>query len=290
MAKFERKLDQLTISELEKSNLWKKCLKKDCEDQKVFLAIRKNEIGFYHEGGKLFGFDKNAEFKTHIKYAAVIDDTDEEKNYLTESELKNKALIPDFIEKIVRIKENCKNYSGIEAQGVSKIYHEHSYLSGGDIVVLDIEVSFESLDENKVQDRIDILLFDKNAHTLRFVEAKHYSNSEIVSKEGKVPDVVQQIEGYEKQIASNKSDIVEAYKEYIMAINQLFDKKLLDKKLPKPTDVDEKVTLLIFGFDKDQQGGRLKGIKTELKKYGVLCKSIGNTKNITQKTLQTYKI
>jgi hypothetical protein len=282
MATFTRKLEQTV--KLTESNLWINRLEKDCKEQNVFLAIRDNNIGFYHRGGKLFGFDDKSQFKTHIKYAAVIDDADEEKSYLTANELKNKALIPDFATKYERIKENCKNYARVEAQGVSEIYHTHSYLSDGDIVVLDIEVSFESSNKSKTQDRIDILLFDKKSCTLRFVEAKHYSNGAITSKKGKKPTVVEQIKDYEKQIASRGVEIIEAYKKYIAAINQLFG-----KNLPEPIDVDEKVTLLIFGFDKDQEQGRLKNVKEKLKKFGVFCASIGNTKSVTQKTLQKYK-
>ena len=54
---------------------------------------------------------------------------------------------------------------------------------------LDIEVSFDNKDEDKPdanrkrnrQDRIDILLFNKSESKLRFVEAKHFSNTDIRS-------------------------------------------------------------------------------------------------------------
>jgi hypothetical protein len=55
--------------------------------------------------------------------------------------------------------------------GVSSLYHKHSYLSDNNIVVLDIEVSFESFNEEHSQDRIDILLYKKDTKTLQFVEA-----------------------------------------------------------------------------------------------------------------------
>ena len=246
---FDRKLEKSLIDKLKNSDFWQNYLKEDCKRQNLFLAVRNNTIGLYHKGGKLFGFDIN-EFKTHIKYASVIDNADTD--YLTEKELSTKKLISDFKRDYARIKENCKLYSGIEAQGVSEIYHKYSYLSNENIVVLDIEVSFETLDKtsDKKQDRIDILLYDKKRNTLKFVEAKHYSNKEIWSKT--TPKVIGQIEKYEKQIRKNKDKIITAYANYIEAINTVFD-----RKLPLPQKVEDKVSLLIFGFDDDQKKGRL---------------------------------
>ena len=165
---FRRKLDSSIIDALKNNNLWSEKVENDCTRQKVFLTIRDNLIDFYHKGGRLFCFDKQR-FKTHIKYASVIPKTG--KDYLTEPELSDYKLAADFKTNYHRIKENCSNYSGIEAAGVSAIYHKHSYLSDNNIVVLDIEVSFESFNEEHSQDRIDILLYKKDTKTLQFVEA-----------------------------------------------------------------------------------------------------------------------
>ena len=245
---FERKLEKSLIDKLKNSDFWQNYLKEDCKRQNLFLAVRNNTIGLYHKGGKLFGFDIN-EFKTHIKYASVIDNADTD--YLTEKELSTKKLISDFKRDYARIKENCKLYSGIEAQGVSEIYHNYSYLSNENIIVLDIEISFEALDKTsgKTQDRIDILLYDTENKTLKFVEAKHYSNPEIWSKT--TPKVIGQIKKYKEQIRK-KDEIIAAYTNYIKAINAIFD-----LKLPLPQKVEDNVSLLIFGFDDDQKKGRL---------------------------------
>ena len=175
----KRRLEN-TIEENLKNNIfWSKIICPDCREQNAFLAIRDNRIDLYHKGGKLFSYNKN-KFKTHIKYASVITKSEEDKDYISESELSNHKLASNFEDNYSRIKENCSNYSGIEALGVSSIYHKHSYLSkNDDIVVLDIEVSFKSLSDEGKQDRIDILLFNRKTQALQFVEAKHYSNSEI---------------------------------------------------------------------------------------------------------------
>mgnify|MGYP000868647695 FL=1 len=118
--------------------------------------------------------------------------------------------------------------------------------------MLDIEISFGVVEKTtgSIQDRIDLLLYDIKNQTLKFVEAKHYSNKEIWST--KTPEVIGQIEKYEKQISENRADIITAYENYIQAINTIFN-----KTLPLPLKVEDKVALLIFGFDDDQKKGRL---------------------------------
>ncbi len=264
---FERKFEKTAIAKLMSSTLWMSHLENDCKNQNIFLAIRNDSIGIYHKGGKLFGFEKNV-FKTHIKYASVIDNS--ENDYLTENELSKNKLITDFKNNYSRIKENCRLYSGIEALGVSDIYHKYSYLSRNNIVVLDIEISFEALEKTngEKQDRIDILLYDLNTRTLKFVEAKHYSNREIWSNS--TPTVIGQIKKYETQIKTNKTEIIAAYKNYMEAINSVFD-----LELPLPEKVEEKVVLLIFGFDNDQKNGRLQKLilsNPVFKGFQVYCK------------------
>ncbi|MDL1985893.1 MAG: type I restriction enzyme HsdR N-terminal domain-containing protein [Deltaproteobacteria bacterium] len=277
----KRGLKETIENNLRTSNFWTHYIDNDCKDQNVFLAIRNNQIDFYHKGGRLFCFDRNG-FKTHLKYASVI--TANGRDYLTESELSGYRLASDFETNYQRIKENCSNYSGIEASGVSDLYHKHSYLSSSNVVVLDIEVSFESLDEQKKQDRIDILLYNKDSQTLQFVEAKHYSNKEIWSKT--TPEVISQIERYESQIAERKSEILTEYSEYTRTLN-----RILNISLPEPTDIEDKVTLLIFGFDNDQKNGRLKKLITGKTEYsGVKNYSIGNIKQVVIENLWKAKV
>lgn len=263
----KRRLEKIIEDKLISSRLWSNEIKQDCKKQNVFLAIRDNRIDLYHKGGKLFTYDRNG-FKTHLKYASVISSNG--KDYLTEAELLDYKLASDFESNYQRIKENCSNYTGIEALGVSEIYHKHSYLSDSNVVVLDVEISFESLNEENTQDRIDILLFNKESKTLQFVEAKHFSNSEIWSR--KTPKVISQIKRYESQLLKRKKEILAEYIDYIKIINKIFG-----IALPDPVEVDDNVTLLIFGFDNDQKNGRLKKLITQNKEYtGTKIYAIGN--------------
>ncbi|MBC8200293.1 MAG: hypothetical protein H8E80_09685 [Desulfobacteraceae bacterium] len=276
----KRRLENIIEEKLIASSLWRNEIERDCKNQNVFLAIRDNRFDLYHNGGKLFSYDLIG-FKTHLKYASVI--TESEKDYLTESELSAYKLASNFENNYQRIKENCSNYSGIEAFGVSELYHRHSYLSNSNIIVLDIEVSFESLNERNNQDRIDILLYNKDSRTLQFVEAKHFSNKEIWSR--KTPKVISQIKRYEMQIARRKAEMLSEYTEYVKIINGIFN-----LSLPEPKIIEDKVTLLIFGFDNDQKNGRLKKLITKNKEYtGIKNYSIGNIKKVVPGNLWKAK-
>lgn len=272
----KRGLQETIEINLTTSNFWTHYIENDCKAQNIFLAIRNNQVDLYHKGGRLFCFDRNG-FKTHLKYASVI--TANGRDYLTESELSGYRLASNFETNYQRIKENCSNYSGVEALGVSDLYHKYSYLSNRNVVVLDIEVSFESLDEQNKQDRMDILLYNKDSQTLQFVEAKHYSNKEIWSKT--TPEVIRQIKKYESQIAKRKSEILTEYSEYVRTLNRIFNISLTE-----PIDIEDKVTLLIFGFDNDQKKGRLKRLITRKTDYsGVKNYSIGNIKQVVIENL-----
>jgi len=277
----KRRLEKIIEDKLIASSLWSNKIEQDCKKQNVFLAIRDNRIDLYYNGGKLFGYDSNG-YKTHLKYASAI--TANDKDYLTESELSFYRLASDFESNYQRIKENCSNYSGIEASGVSDLYHKHSYLSNSNVLVLDIEISFESLNEKNNQDRIDILLYNKDSKTLQFVEAKHFSNKEIWSKT--TPKVISQIKRYESQIAKRKSEILLEYTEYVKIVNAIFA-----ISLPEPTDIEDNVTLLVFGFDNDQKNGRLKKLITKNPAYsGIQNYSIGNIKQIVTENLWNAKV
>jgi hypothetical protein len=247
----KRILKEAVIDNLLKSKLWQNKIKNDCINQNVFFTIRNNRIDLYHKGGLLFTFDETG-FKTHIKYAAVIgSDDDDQQNYLTESDLE-KLKIPSYYSGYGRIKENCSKYSGVEAAGVSALYHNHSYLSEKDMVVLDIEVSLKSIEgEGKKQDRVDVVLLNKKTGTIQFVEAKHFSNKELWRPKEK-PAVTKQIKRYEGQVKMRRNDLLTEYQEYVKCINDIFT-----LSLPGPTAIDDRVTLLIFGFDNDQKKGRL---------------------------------
>ena len=264
------KSDSVVVKNLLNEKLWNEKLKNDCLEGNVFMALRNNYISFYHEGGKLFDYNNNCEFKTHIKHAAVID-IDDKKNdkpskkkkpvvYITEKELKTAKLIDNFYERYEAVKNNCKPHAMDEEIGLSRLYQKFSYSSkhNSNVVVLDIQVSFsyeeEIIDKINKQDRIDILLLNKKDKKLRFIEAKLASNGDIVADKGRIPAVIDQIDRYRKQIEERKVEIEKAYKKYAETVNKIFEKELLPAT---NLEVDKQVGLLVFDFSGDIKKGRL---------------------------------
>lgn len=279
---FKRGFNNGLIINLKKSSLWTNCLKMDCLNGNVFPAVRNDRIDFYHKGGKLFSFVEN-NFKTHVKYASVIDSNNDNLNYLSEDQLKEQKLISDFVGGYEGIKANCARFSGKEALGVSEIYHKYSSLSDNEVIVLDIEISFKSLTNNRKQDRIDILLFNKKTRTLQFVEAKHFLNKELWSN-GR-PDVLNQIKRYENQIKDKKEAILNAYLKSISILNDIYE-----MSITVPAYIDKSVVLLIFGFDQNQKDGRMDKLILSNENYkGLHVYSIGNIKKINTSNLSKVK-
>ena len=276
---FTRQLEIGLIKRLKGEDLFKNELVRDVRAGSVFAAIRNNRVDFYHKGGKLFSFSKTG-FSTHIKYATT--PADNTKYYITEQEFTTScgSFIKSFVRDYNKIKVNCELYSkGSESAGVSYLYSKYSFMEKqADIVVLDIEVSLES-NEDGGQDRIDVLLYSKNTRELKFVEAKLYTNKEIRS-EG-TPEVIGQIKRYDDQINSREGEILNAYKTYVEAINELFEIELM-----APTKILPEAGLYIFEFDDDQRKGNLSNkVLPKLKGKGIKYYSLGNPVNINIQTL-----
>jgi hypothetical protein len=281
---FIRKIDESIMEALQSHTLYSKKLISDIKDGIVFPAIRDNRIDFYHKGGRLFSFGNGKQFQTHKKYASVIlyyeGDADANGNiYENQMQKTEVRAMRNFLEGYQRIKENCSQYSGVEAQGVSQIYGKFSYANEdcqSQVVVLDIEVSFKSQDNDYItQDRIDLLLFNKKTKTLRFYEAKHFSNNDIWSKEETPPKVTRQIDTYKKQLSSRKDHIKNVYSGYIDTVNRLFR-----INMPSPAVVDDNIGLIIFGFDDDQKKGRLKRLFLDDKSFKLLTYPIGDISQV----------
>jgi hypothetical protein len=256
---FERRLPEGFTDGLRGHELWTERLREDCERGEVFATVRRDCMDFYYAGGRLFHYD-GREFSTHIKYASVIDASDEDANYLTAEQLRDRVLISDFVSGYESIKEKCGLYARTEAAGVADVYKINGYMARHtpEVILLDVEIAFGS---RKTQ-RIDFLLMNTRTRTLRFVEAKHFSNREIWSTG--TPAVVGQIARYERAISRERNAILSAYGAHVEYINALFPAA----RLPPPQDLDGRVTLYVFGFDNDQKHGRLKQLIIDNPEYG----------------------
>jgi hypothetical protein len=284
--RFRRTFNPKLQNALKATELYEQELSSDISKGLVFPAFRNKVIDFYYKGGKLFEF--KGKFATHVKYASVLHGYN--KDYISDEDLQGGVrLISNFTEGYKRIKENCALYAGVESSGVSKIYEKSGYLHPGeDIVVLDIEVSLQALDtgwenevvENeaiRVQDRIDLLLYNKKTKTLCFFEAKHFSNKELWSEADTKPKVVNQLKRYNSQLIDRNDEILDSYKEYIATARQLFNIPV--NILPDPVAIEEEVVLLVFGFDNDQKKKLEKLLIKDSSLDSIKYRFIGNPKN-----------
>lgn len=291
------------IEKLKAEPLFQQCLLPDIigtflerknRGRDVFPAVRKGRMDFYHKGGKLFSYDRRKGFTTHHKYASVIK-CDGPNQYVTDANLQ---AIGSFIEGYERIKENSSLYSGVEAQGVAQVYGPYSCAKRARshrVVVLDIEVSLRrgdkesDLEPGKIvrakTDQIDLLLFDTESGTLRFFEAKDFSNGEIRAAQGHQPKIVSQMKRYKKQlsVARVREELLSAYKTHVDVINKLFD---LESLLPAPQDIDPVPRLLLFGFDQAQHTKKVRDeVKRLEEEYNIFVYAKGDIKTVNPNTL-----
>ena len=260
---FSRTLNESMVKNLLNEKLWNEKLKPDCLAGNVFMALRDNYISFYYKGGNLFTY-KNNRFETHIKYAALLDGV--KGDYVTEKHLENAQPIRLFPDGYDSIKKNCLLHVKEEDDGISHLYHNFSYFSNANIVLLDIQVSFSDDDG---QDRIDFLLLNKSENKLRFIEAKLSKNKEIVADldSDRNPKVITQIIRYQERIKNERAAILTAYKEYVKTINLIFG-----TTISAPNDIDECVGLLIFKYDQNDKTQRLEPHIIENAKYDTIRK------------------
>jgi len=256
MPKFKRNLSSNKISALKNEDLFNNKLLNDIRKGAVFPAIRNDYICFYTGNSRPFVF-KNNEFKAHKKYLPFKSNV----NYLSKTDLNQQIYIDNFKDNYRGIIKNSELYIGTEGRGIEKLFEYFSYAKiqkqdkdeGEDIIILDNEIAFsnENIESDKTLDKIDLLLFNKKEKKLSFVEVKEFTNSEIWSTAGTKPKVVNQINRYSNNIKSRIDEILEQYKNYNEAVNELFD-----LTLPYPEEVNPECGLFIFGFDRDQQSGR----------------------------------
>jgi hypothetical protein len=267
---FDRTSSEKLIEDLKKENIFKKLV----NDKDVFMALRKDEIDFYYSGAKLLGYT-NEGFISHKKYCF---NADYDKDYIVLNKIEEIKPIVNMEKNLKFIKENAKKFAGVEGSGVGELYKFGVFHSDNRYILLDVEIFVNE------KDRVDILLFDKEEKELKFVEAKHFSNSEIWAEKKKKPQVVEQIERYNKAINDKKKEILEEYRRYVEILNSYFN-----LNLPLPEKIYEKTKLLIFGFDSYQLEKINELLKNDGSLDGIEFYTIGNIKNADIGTIYNKK-
>lgn len=140
--------------------LFKKCLAPDIARGEVFPAIRGRKIDFYCKGQKLFSFT-GVVFQSNVAYLAAFEQRP--KGEITEIQFCSMKVCRSFTDGYKQIKANLALYEQPESGGVFRLCKKFSAFKDGQppaIGVLDIELSLESQETDRSQDRIDLVLFN----------------------------------------------------------------------------------------------------------------------------------
>lgn len=247
------------------------------DDKELFIAIRNEYINVYYKGNSLLKLSfVNGEFlaETHYKYLI----RPNVKPFLIKTSA-NMAFIPNGtkgvldnylihnLSEIKSIKTASASYSGTEKEGIQKII-----LSNDNIVDLEIALTQEAEEDEMNPEqgrkssakRIDFAALQKkdSYYELIFFEAKDFSNKDLRAKGSAVPEVIQQINNYEKLLNQYQEDITYSYKQicqnlYDILPNSLHSQAIVDIANDTSVKVNVEPRLVVFGFDEDQRKGSI---------------------------------
>jgi hypothetical protein len=258
---------------LQEQELFHDCLLPDIRNGKVFAALRGKQIHFYCHGRKLFGYSESGGFQTNVAFVVAL--KTKKKGEVKEKELTNLRLVDNFVEGYEQIKKNTGLYKEVESAEVSRLCNQFSFAKlpkkvKGQIVVLDVELSLESFDEDKSQDRIDLVLYHLESSSIRFFEVKLLNDSRLRAKTGQTPEVIAQLNRYNNQVATRKSELLGNYNDYVKKMSMLFD-----IELPPPIKIDPRVDLLLFGF-KNHEMKKARSVVSQIHKNKMFCSYKGS--------------
>ena len=258
MSEFKRGINNPEfINALNKCDYWQKMVK----DPQLFIGIRDEYINVYYKGNSICRLNYDCGIKANIHYKYLLNPQMNE--YLGTSDgtfppdvLKGKSITS--LSEVDLIKKASSAYAGEEKTGVHSIILKEKN-------ILDIEVTFSKetidTDSNKT-DRIDYLQLIKHGGKiiLVFFEAKHFTNSEIRARQS--PRVLNQLKRYETAIKDHEKTILDSYKTVcrnLKALNIVGDRNLINEvaETPNLLSIDPLPRLMIFGYDRDQDEGKV---------------------------------
>lgn len=267
------------LAALKETALFVKHLLPDIRRGEVFPAFRGNQIHFYFKGRKLFGFSSRG-FQTNIAFLAAFDNRPS--GEVKESSLSKLVLCSTFADGYGQIKKNIELYVQPESREVAELCQQHSICrdNSGPIVVLDVELSLESDDEDRKQDRIDLVLFNMQTLEIRLFEVKTFDDERIWPKGSGVASVVGQMRRYRRQATTRQSELLENYRQYVSLLNLLYN---LDAPLPE--SIATSADLLVVRFDANQQQQLVAHIIPAFRNEFV-CSYIGKASRASQNTIK----
>ena len=190
----------------------------------VFPAIRKKEMHFYYEGGRVCAY-KSGEFYTNASF--LHGKTDKSGDVKISLEQNRDVSATTYL----RIKENCRLHwasTAGESRLIASLF-PHFSLAKCDLaltepMLLDVEVRFPKLlDQEENQNKIDLLFLMSNG-TMCFIEVKRTKDGRVRASEGKKPEVLKQLCRY-RQCLRPDEGILEVYKGVLFIIGKVFGRQ-----------------------------------------------------------------
>lgn len=229
-------------------------------DSQLFIAIRDESLDVYHKGNSICQICyRGNQITCHTHYKFLLNPDLKVYVKATGNSFQLNMLgrnVFSSLNDVSQIKKAASVYASEEKTGV------HSFISER-ANILDVEVTLSST--GRKTDRIDFVQLEKSDDPkkarLVFFEAKHFSNPEL--RAAATPKVLGQIARYTQAIASYQPGILTAYSlvcENLGRLNLIRGKSDLIKAVAKGTktiEIDAEPRLLVFGYDSDQESGKI---------------------------------
>ena len=269
LAGFNRGLEREFVEKLnemyERGDWWHKFV----DDRDLFLAIRDNYLNVYYRGCSLLKLSyKNRTVVGEINYKYLL------RPHIGKSEYVGivdgrpslpEGLFLDRVDRVHELKAMARKYAGDEKTGVHNIIRANEN-------VVDVEVAFGGSSNLRI-DLAALKPTDRGA-VLVFFEAKHFSNQGLRANEDGSPGVLRQIDAYSEILRTNQEQVVSSYRR---VLNNMIDlrgvrerhparHRILERTVDAEIQLDDKVGLVVFGFDADHQrdGARWRHHRTRL--------------------------
>ena len=283
--RFNRGLDQNFVDLLnemynESGSWWRKFV----DDKDLFLAIRNNYINVYYRGNNLLKLERQGRGrnriivgKIHYKYLLrpnLIDTPSLTGPARYISLVNGRPNYPENMKDVFRenatnisaLKEGAECYAKPEKRGVHDIILAN-------LNILDIEIGFGT-----PRSYVDFaaLRETKQGIEIRFFEAKLFNNGELRTEGCADPKVISQIERYKCLIKKNRQALIDSYRKVccnLLCIQgiakkyQKYHEVLESVAAGSKLCIDENPRLVVFGYDRDQENGKVRA-KLEKKLKG----------------------
>lgn len=273
---FKRGLEPAFVAALNEAykseNWWKTMM----DDPDLHLGIRKNYLNIYYAGNSLINLKYKTgqlEGKTHYKFLLnpfqnlYIQSSDGKLNFNDNV----KTVFIEHLNDIKAIKKASLYYAGEEKKGIQKILMSNPNIIDVEIALADEETKEEiegmpAVDSKRgTAPRIDFAALQKceKGWELVFFEAKIFANSSLRASEGRKPKVVEQLITYNQLIEKQMAHIKDSYRHICKNLFELEGisqaQRAIVKGVAQGDDliVSPRPRLVIFGYDRDQEKGKL---------------------------------